>query len=49
MINTSRVTVSNVFSLFADEGILEKVNGLFVVTDFGKLESLASGEEELAL
>ena len=49
MINTSRVTVSNVFSLFADEGILEKVNGLFVVTDFGKLESLASGEEVLAL
>lgn len=49
MINTSRVTVSNVFSLFAEEKILEKVNGLFVVSDMKLLEDLASGKSGLTI
>lgn len=43
MVNTSRVTVSNVFSLLAEEGILMRVKGLFVVLDINRLEDLASG------
>ena len=49
MINTSRVTVSNVFSLFAEEKIMEKINGSFVVADIKVLEDLASGKSELTM
>lgn len=49
MINTSRVTVSNVFSLLAEEKVLGKANGMFVVLNRKLLEDLASGESELTV
>ncbi len=47
LVNTSRVTVSNIFNQLTDRGAIMKKNGAFYVRDLALLENLASGLTEL--
>ncbi|MDO5411478.1 MAG: Crp/Fnr family transcriptional regulator [Lachnospiraceae bacterium] len=42
----SRVTVSNTFSKFTNEGILDKQDSRFIIRDLDRLQEYADGEQE---
>lgn len=44
LVNTSRVTVSNIFNHLAGEGIIARIDGYFVIKDFDGLLRLARAE-----
>lgn len=47
MINTSRVTVSNIFTIFYERGLLKKEGGCFILCDPEAMEAIASGKSTL--
>lgn len=47
MINTSRVTVSNIFTIFYERGLLKKEGGCFILCDPDAMEAIASGKGSL--
>lgn len=44
MVNASRVTVSNIFNMFTERGILQKKGGYFILTDLAAMQALAAGD-----
>jgi len=49
IVATTRVTVSNVFNYFIDEGILARSGSYFVVKDIARLKGILSAQEKLSL
>lgn len=49
IVATTRVTVSNVFNYFIDEGVLSRTTSYFVVKDMEKLKNIIDAQEKLTL
>lgn len=47
MINTSRVTVSNIFTIFYERGLLKKEGGCFILCNPEAMEAIATGKSTL--